>query len=199
MRVVKKIWAMAMIAAGTVALTAMTAGPAAAADARADGLWFHLQVHEGKEDAHVVINLPLSMVEKSAGFLRGKGENGSGRIRFNDNEMTKSELQDMWKELRRQKDTTFLSVQETDGKVKMAKRGNYLMIQATGTGDGKRENVEIKIPVPVVDALLSGPGEELNIAAGLQALVRAGEAEIMTVTSDDETVRMWIDDVAEAR
>lgn len=192
---VKRIWAMAMT---TVALTAMTAGPAAAADARADGLWFHLQVHEGKEDAHVVINLPLSMVEKSAGFLRGKGENGSGRIRFNDTEMSKSELQDMWKELRRQKDTTFLSVQETDGKVKMAKRGNYLMIQATETG-GKRENVEIKIPVTVVDALLSGPGQELNIAAGLQALVRAGESEIMTVTGDDETVRMWIDDQAEAR
>lgn len=192
---VKKIWAMAMT---TVALTAMTAGPAAAADARADGLWFHLKVHEGKEDAHVVINLPLSMVEKSAGFLRAKGQDGSGRIRFNNNEMTKSELQDMWNELRRQRDTTFLSVQETDGRVKMAKRGNYLMIQATDTGS-KRENVEIKIPVPVVDALLSGPGEELNIAAGLQALVRAGEGEIMTVTGDDETVRMWIDDEAEAR
>ncbi len=191
----QKILAMTM----AIAVTALTAAPAAAAKANgADGLWFHLKVHEGKEDAHVVINLPLSMVEKSAGFLRGKGENGSGRIRFNDTEMSKSELQSMWSELRRQKDTTFLSVQETNGKVKMAKRGNYLMIQATERG-GKRENVEVKIPVAVVDALLSGPGEELNIAAGLQALVRAGEGEIMTVTGDDETVRMWIDSRAEAR
>lgn len=183
-------------AAAAVAVTALTAGPAAAADT--DGLWFHLKVHEGKQDAHVVINLPLSMVEKSAGFLRSKGENGSGRIRFNDTEMTKAELQDMWNDLRRQRDTTFLSVQETDGRVKMAKRGNYLLIQATETG-GRRENVEIKIPVAVVDGLLSGPGEELNIAAGLQALVRAGEGEIMTVTGDDETVRMWVDDQPEAR
>lgn len=192
---VKKILAAVM---ATAALTAVTAAPAAA-DPRMDGLWFHLQVHEGKEDAHVVINLPLSMVEKSAGFLRNKdGQNNSGRIRFNDTDMSKAELQAMWNDLRRQKDTTFLSVQETDGKVKMAKRGNYLMIQASDTGT-KRENVEIKIPVPVVDALLSGPGEELNIAAGLQALVRAGEGEIMTVTSENETVRMWIDDQSEAR
>lgn len=195
---VKKILAAVM---ATAALTAWTAAApaAAAADPRMDGLWFHLQVHEGKDDAHVVINLPLSMVEKSAGFLRNKdGQNSSGRIRFNDTDMSKAELQDMWKDLRRQKDTTFLSVQETDGKVKMAKRGNYLLIQASDHG-AKRENVEIKIPVPVVDALLSGPGEELNIAAGLQALVRAGEGEIMTVTGENETVRMWIDDQAETR
>lgn len=195
---VKKILAAGMAVAALTAWTAVAPAPAAA-DPRMDGLWFHLQVHEGKDDAQVVINLPLSMVEKSAGFLRGKnGHDGNGRIRVNDSEMSKAELQAIWNDLRRQKDTTFLSVQETDGKVKMAKRGNYLLIQASDHGT-KREEVEIKIPVPVVDALLSGPGEELNIAAGLQALVRAGAGEIMTVTGENETVRMWIDNQAEAR
>jgi hypothetical protein len=52
----------------------------------------------------------------------------------------------------------------------------------------------MKIPGAVVDALLSSPGEQLNLGAALKALARHGEGEIVTVTGDGETVRIWIDD-----
>jgi hypothetical protein len=45
----------------------------------------------------------------------------------------------------------------------------------------------------VVAALLSGSGDELNVGAALEALVRRGEGELLTVNGDDETVRIWID------
>lgn len=196
----KKIWATSVL---TVALATMTMGalaPAAAdAQNRRDDLWFHLTVNEAKDGSKVVLNLPLSMVEKAAGgFIPKEARNGNGKIRVNDQEMSKAELQAMWNDLRRRPDMTFLSVEETDGKVKMAKQGNYLLIHAVDHGV-KKENVQIRMPLGVVDALLSGPGEDLDVSAAMQALVRAGEGELITVDGEDETVRMWIDNRAETR
>ena len=50
----------------------------------------------------------------------------------------------------------------------------------------------------MLDALLSGEGDELNIEAAIRALVEQGEGELVTVSGDDETVRVWVDNIAEA-
>jgi hypothetical protein len=192
----KRIWAASVLTAA-LAMTVMTAG-VAGAETRRDDLWFHLTVNEPKDGSKVVLNLPLSMVEKAGGFLPKQARNGNGKIRINDEEMSKADLQSMWNDLRRRPDMTFLTVEESDGKVKMAKQGNYLVIHAADHGV-KRENVQVRMPIAVVDALLSGQGEDLDVAAALQALVRAGEGELITVDGDDETVRMWIDNRAETR
>ncbi len=64
-------------------------------------------------------------------------------------------------------------------------------------GDGG-ENVEVRVPARVVDALLSGEGDELNLIAAMEALVDEGEGNLVTVTGDDENVRVWVDRIAEA-
>jgi hypothetical protein len=195
----KRIWAASVLTAALGAMTMAALAPAmAAAETRRDDLWFHLTVNEAKDGSKVVLNLPLSMVEKAGGFLPRQARNGNGKIRINDEEMSKADLQSMWNDLRRRPDMTFLTVEESDGKVKMAKQGNYLVIHAADHGV-KRENVQVRMPIAVVDALLSGQGEDLDVAAALQALVRAGEGELITVDGDDETVRMWIDNRAETR
>jgi hypothetical protein len=51
----------------------------------------------------------------------------------------------------------------------------------------------------VVSALLSGEGEEVNLDAALDELSRHGQGEILTVHSEDETVRIWIDRDSEGR
>ena len=48
-------------------------------------------------------------------------------------------------------------------------------------------------------ALLSGSGDELNVQAALEELARSGEGDLLTVTGDDETVRIWVDRSAEGR
>ena len=57
----------------------------------------------------------------------------------------------------------------------------------------------MKIPLEVVSALLSGKGDEMNVGAAVQALARRGEGELVTVTGDDETVRIWVDSASETR
>lgn len=189
----KKIFGIALIAAG------VTASAAFAGSRSTDDLWLHVKVHDANEDSRVTINLPLSVIEK-AGPMIPREARTSGRIRFEDEDFTIAELREMWREVQRKPDATFITVDERDSKVRVAKRGNTLHVFAVDKGVGKRdEEVEIKIPVPVIDALLSGTGEELNIGAAIQALARQGAGELVTVTGDDETVRIWVDDISEAR
>lgn len=173
---------------------ALLAGALAAGRVLAQDLWIHVQVNEGKGDATVEINLPLSALEKMDGFIPREARE-SGRIRYNDRDFEAADLRRMWDELQRSPDATLVRVKEKDSNVHIAKKGDYLHVYALETG-GAREEVEIRMPLEVVSALLSGPGDQLNIAAALRALARRGEGELLTVNGADETVRIWVDDRA---
>jgi threonine dehydrogenase-like Zn-dependent dehydrogenase len=110
-----------------------------------------------------------------------------------------SDLREIWADLRKHPDATFITVDEADSKVRVAKIAGNLVVRAQDRGAGRDEQVEMKIPGAVVDALLSAPGEQLNVGAALKALAREGEGEIVTVTGDGETVRIWIDDSSESQ
>ena len=53
--------------------------------------------------------------------------------------------------------------------------------------------VDIQIPFTVVEALLSGGEDELDILAAIRALRDHGDVELIRVTDGTETVRVWID------
>jgi hypothetical protein len=178
----KKLLGMTLLAAGLT----VTAHKAAAAD-----LWLHIDV-DGKGDEQANINLPLSMVRSMAGSVLREEGHGARSIRVKDNDLSISELRQAWRELENSPDTNYITVRDKDSDVRIGKKGDYLHLRAVNHGS-KGENVEAKIPLEVVAALLSGSGDELNVGAALEALVRRGEGELLTVNGDDETVRIWID------
>jgi len=45
----------------------------------------------------------------------------------------------------------------------------------------------------VVDALLSGGKDELDLVAGLRALSTQGDTELVSVKDEENTVRIWLD------
>jgi hypothetical protein len=53
--------------------------------------------------------------------------------------------------------------------------------------------VRVEIPIDVVDALLSGDGEELNVR-GAFALLQKRRGDIVRVNDVQSTVRVWIDE-----
>lgn len=182
----------ALLAAG---LTTATAG---AAD-----LWLHVDVHnKDKGGDQAKINLPLSMIHNLAGMIPEDAQHG-GRVHVKDHDYDVAELRRAWRELQDGPDATFLTVNDPQSKVRIAKRGGYLEIKAvepraTDQG-GKAENVEARIPLSVMAALLSGSGDQLNVNAAFDELARFGEGELLTVTSDAETVRIWVDHASEGR
>jgi len=174
---------------------ALTAARVSAAD-----LWLHVKVHDAKDDSRVTVNLPLSMVEKTAALIPSDARN-AGRIRMHDKDVDVADLRRMWDEVKNRPDATYVTVDEKDGKVRIAKQGDYLHIVAQDRKGhkGGREDVEVKIPLEVVSALLSGQGDEMNVGAAIKALARRGEGELVTVNGDAETVRIWVDSASETR
>jgi len=182
-----------------IALLTLGLGALQARAADTDNLWIHIRVLDAK-DGRVSINLPISVVERMGNVLPSdSSEKGGGRLRFNDEDITVSELREIWADLRKHPDATFITVDEVDSKVRVAKVAGNLVVRAHEKGGGRDEQVEMKIPGTVVDALLSAPGEQFNVGAALKALAREGEGEIVTVTGDGETVRIWIDALAESQ
>jgi hypothetical protein len=157
-------------------------------------------VHDGKEDSHVTINLPLSMVEKASALIPADAHH-QGKIRVEGKDMDVAELRQLWDEVQKRPDATYVTVDEKESKVRVSKQGEYLHISAHDRSGhkGGHENVEMKIPIEVVSALLSGTGDEMNIGAAIQALARRGEGELVTVDGDDKTVRIWVDAASESR
>ena len=109
-----------------------------------------------------------------------------------------AELRQLWNELQSAPDATFVDVEETDQKVRVSKSGGYMLVTAFEGGE-KSQQVDVRIPAAVVDALLSGEGEELDIAAAVRALAAHGAGELVTVTDDETKVRVWVDGLAEMR
>jgi hypothetical protein len=184
----KKLLGIALLTAGLAA----TAHKAAAAD-----LWLHIDVN-GKGDEQANINLPLSMVRSMAGSVLREEGHGSRSLRVKDKDISISELRQAWRELEDSPDANYITVRDKDSDVRIGKKGDYLHLRAVDRG-GRGENVEAKIPLEVVAALLSGHGDELNLGAALEALARRGEGELLTVNGNDETVRIWVDSRSDRR
>ncbi len=178
---------------------------AAAAEAKTD-LWLHIKVHDGNDDSRVSLNLPLSVVEAAAPLIPEQARTAQS-LRVDGRDISVQDLRHIWREVQRMPDATYITVDETRGRVRVARSGGYLLIRedrSASEGDGNRhsgrgKNVEARIPVAVVDALLQGSGDRFDLAGAITALARNGEGELVTVNGDHETVRMWVDGDAEGR
>lgn len=168
--------------------------------ASTDGLWLHVRVEEkGGEASNVSVNLPLNVVEKAIPMIPQDviGEHG---LQIEDQEITVQQLRELWTELAREDDMTLATVEGNSENVLVAKRGGYLVVTVDESSEeGDAAQVNVRIPASVVDALLSGEGEHLDIVAALRALAAHGEGELVTVVEKDSSVRVWVDAIAEAR
>jgi hypothetical protein len=164
-----------------------------AANAGAEGVpWLHVRVEEPGREAKVSVNLPLSVVEAA---LKAAPEKvaSNGRIRFGDHghDLELADLRRVWKELRDAGDAELVTVEDEGETVHVARAGSLVQIRVEKPG--RREQVHVDLPVALVDALLSGEGEGVDLEAGL-AQVRSLRGDIVRVKDDDSHVRVWIDE-----
>ena len=115
-----------------------------------------------------------------------------GKLRFDNKEVRVEDLRKIWKELRDAGDMDFMTIENRDTNVRVGIEGNFLLVQPQERL--KKSKVKIRIPLQVVDAILSGNGEELNLMAAIRALQDSGVRDIITVEDRDTTVRVWIDE-----
>jgi hypothetical protein len=186
----------ALVAA--VILAGVTAGShARGAAPEGRTAWLHVRVEEPGKSSKVHVNLPLAVVEAALKAapetLSSHGKIHFGHGRHGRHRISIPELRQMWHELRDAGDMEMVTVEEADGRVTVARRGNTVEIRVNETG--RDETVHVDVPVAMVDALLASPGDELNMRAGLDELRRM-RGDIVRVKDRQTSVRVWIDEQA---
>jgi hypothetical protein len=178
-----------------LALALPAAGLAAPADAQTPDRWLHVRVEQAATEDQaaetVRVNLPLKVAEKILPAIHSD-ELNQGRLRLHHANIHGVDLRAVLEAIQEVGDGEFLTVQSDDTNVRVAKQGGYLLVGVDEQkGDG--DKVDIKVPFTVVEALLSGEKDELNVLAAIQALSEHEDDVLVTVQSEHEMVRVWID------
>jgi len=179
----------------TAALAAALLLSAGIVSAQSVAPWLHVRVTEsGENGTRVAVNLPLSLVQVFADIAENeirKELAGGGTHLHLGHEIQIADLRRAWNELRVAGDAELVEIEEDDQHVKISRLADKIIIEfAERGGDG---NGRVEVPISVVDALLSGDGEELNIRAAIDQLIATTAGEIVFVEDQRTTVRVWIE------
>ena len=182
-------------------------------DAAASGPWIHVEVREANADQAIVnVNVPFALADAALESFNDQigthiqfgrhghrehvesGEHAEG-VSPGDSlghpELSVADLRRMWKAMRDAGEAEFVTVKEGDESVRIRREGDLVRVDVDGKKDG--EKVRIRVPVTVLDALLSGEGDELNVRAAVNELKTMKNGEVVRVEDGGDLVRVWID------
>jgi hypothetical protein len=160
-------------------------------------VWLHVKVDntEGKQE-HVRVNVPLSLAEKVLPAIQ-VNKMHNGRVQFGRDKNVSIDPHTLVEAVRNTADGVFVTVESNDEEVRVAKEGGYLLVRVRPgrkpSSDHKQESVDVKLPMDVVEALLSGGRDEIDILAGIRALAKHQDSTLVSVTDNKQTVRIWVD------
>jgi len=176
---------------GAQASAASGSGQTATASSR--DRWLHVRVtNPGKNEETVRVNVPLELAEKVLPTIN-KDRLHSGKVKFDDIDCHGVDLRALVDAVRSSKDGEFVTVQSKDSDVRVAKQNGYLFVHVFEKNRPKHSQVDVKVPMKVVDALFSAGKDELDLVAALHALSSQGDTELVSVKDEENTVRVWLD------
>jgi hypothetical protein len=154
--------------------------------------FLHIRVEDPAKGESVNVNLPLSMAEKILPTIN-RGNLHQGRVTISSRDMDSAELRTMLDAIRTAPDNEFVTIKEHGQDVRVAKSNGNLVVHVRDAGkDG--QNVEITVPMKVMDALFStSKKDELDVAAAIRALADAGDTLLVSVQDATQHVRIWVD------
>jgi len=174
-----------LVLGGLILALLVTTGLASASDR-----WLHVRVQEdGPDGERVSVNIPLQLVEAILPTIQ-TDELSDGKIHMDEAELEGIDLREVLKAFQDAPDADFVTVQGKGESVRVAKEKGFLVVHADEE-DG--EKVRVTMPLAVVDAMLSGDSDELDLIAALDALASYDGGDLVTVESEDSHVRIWID------
>jgi len=179
------------------ALTVGAAGAWAQAQTQPGGdeTWLHVRVesNQGKE-GNVRVNMPISMAEAIIPAIHNDKLN-NGHIKIGDLNVNGVDVRSILAAVRDAKDGEFVNVQTEDSDVKVSKQNGVLIVHVLDHDKTKANptQVEVHVPMAVVEALLSTNGNDLDVLAAVKALAHQSASELVSVDDGTEHVRIWVD------
>lgn len=155
--------------------------------------WLHVRVicTDGRGDT-VRVNVPLELAEKVLPAVNHDRLH-NGKVRIDSTEVGDVDLHALMEAVRTARDGEYVTVQGNDNDVRVAKEGNHLIVHVLDKGGSKKSQVEVKVPMKVIEALLSAGKDELDLVAALHALGAQGDIELVSVKDSENTVKVWLD------
>jgi hypothetical protein len=188
--------AAALILSPLGALAQSTAAPASSSQSTTSApkdRWLHVRVISSDAKGETVrVNIPLELAEKVLPAINKDRLHG-GRVKIDNAHMDDVDLRALVEAIRTTKDGEFVTVQSNDCDVRVAKQANHLIIHVLDKENSKKSEVEVKVPMKVIDALFSAGKDELDLVAALHALSGQGDTELVSVKDHENTVRVWLD------
>ena len=185
-------WSVLVVVAGLLFI-----GGAVAAQDAAPQAWLHVQITGEDEGAeNVSVNVPLSAAEPMLALVPHRIlSDGQLSLAGRDVPINVAAMRDLWRALTEVGDTEFVTVDGDDETVRIARAGDQITVQVEEREEEGSETVDVQLPIVVVDALLSGDSDTLNVRAAVE---RLGElrGDIVRVSEDERQIRVWIDEVA---
>ena len=200
-------------------MTALVASGAAiglhAAQAQDPQPWIHLDM-TGERGANMNLNLPLAAIEAALAMAPEAVVDGDGQLQLGgDRQIPVTAIRTAWAQLRDAGDVEIANIRDGRQSIRVAREADTILVDVTGTDDGGEGEegghdddadhdgpdrdrdfvgeVNVRVPVSVVDALLSGTGETLDVRAAIQELA-ALRGEMVQVDHPDGRIRVWIDE-----
>ena len=190
------IAASALVLSPQAALAQSTVAPASSTQSTVSASkdrWLHIRVISSDAKGETVrVNVPLELAEKVLPAIN-KDRLHAGKVKIDDAHVNDVDLRALVEAIRTTKDGEFVTVQSKDADVRVAKQNNYFLVHVIDKNHSKKSRVEVKVPMKVVEALLSGGKDELDLVAALHALSSQGDTELVSVKDEQNTVRVWLD------
>ena len=179
---------------GTLAQsTGATASSSQSTTSASKDRWLHVRVISSDAKGETVrVNVPLELAEKVLPTIN-KDRLHAGRVKIDNAHMDDVDLRALVEAIRTTKDGEFVTVQSNECDVRVAKLNNHLIIHVLDKENSKKSDVEVKVPMKVIDALFSAGKDELDLVAALHALSAQGDTELVSVKDHENTVRVWLD------
>jgi hypothetical protein len=158
--------------------------------------WVHVRVVDTDDnDERMAINLPLAVVELMLRVVPAQVmEQGRAELKDLPAGLRLSDVRALWRQLAAAGDAELVSMRHEDQTIHVARRGDQIQVRMTD--DDGDQAMSVDVPARVVDALLSGDGEDLNIDAAITEL-RTIRGDLVNLRGNDEhEVRVWIDESA---
>jgi len=161
--------------------------------------WLHVKVTEGGEDGETVrVNVPLSLAEAILPSINVE-QMRNGKINIagltDHSHADDVDLRAILEAVRKAPDGEFVTVESKKENVRVAKKAGFMLIEVRDShGDADRiEKVDVKVPMSVMDAMVTSGAKELDVLAALRALSEYDQGDLVTVQDGHDTVRVWID------
>lgn len=150
--------------------------------AAGSGSWLHVRVHEPGE-SQVSVDLPMSLASLAFDTIE------MGAVQLDADSIPVRKLKQRWSVLRHAGDGEIVTVEDGDDSIRLTRRGQHIIVDIDEEDGG---HVRAQIPVHVIDAALSAPGNGIDIDAAIAALAYEGSGKL-SVHEDGTHVQIWVD------